>query len=95
MRIDKFLNQKATLQRRTGNDDYAEYMYEDPVQIPVRIEQTEKLVEQTDGSVWKAYNTIYTNVPVKSGDKIDGKEVLTVISYVDHMGNPQGWEVTT
>ena len=95
MKITKFLNQKVTYEKCTGNNDYAEYTYDAPITISARIERKTQMAERADGSIRRATNVIYLDREIFPGDKINGSEILTVSDYIWRDGSVQGYEVTT
>lgn len=100
-RMTKFLKQKCSLERyvvengQPKHNAFGELQYQPSVQLKCRHEMSTKDVQTANGSVVRTTSVYYVDesVPILADYKIDGHVVISVISYVNALGNVEGYEV--
>ena len=90
--LQKYLNQTASLEIKSGVDRYGHQSYSNAVTIPVRREGKIKLVRNTNGEEVTSTTTIFSTTQIQPLDKIDGNEVINVSEMVNYEGTIIGWE---
>ena len=100
-RMTKFLKQKCSLERyvvengQPKHNAFGELQYQPSVQLKCRHEMSTKDVQTANGSVVRTTSVYYVDesVPILTDYRIDGHVVISVISYVNALGNVEGYEV--
>lgn len=100
-RMTKFLKQKCSLEKyavengQPRHNAFGELQYQPPVQLKCRHEMSTKEVQTANGSTLRATSVYYVDEsePILVDYRIDGHVVLSVISYVNALGNVEGYEV--
>lgn len=100
-RMTKFLKQKCSLEQyvvengQPKHNAFGELQYQPSVQLKCRHEMSTKDVQTANGSVVRTTSVYYVDesVPILADYKIDGHVVISVISYVNALGNVEGYEV--
>lgn len=90
--LKKYLNQKASLEAKSGVDRYGNQAYAEPVAIAVRREGNIKMVRNVNGEQITSMTTVFTATQINPLDKIDGHEVINVSEMVNREGEVIGWE---
>ena len=100
-RMSKYLKQKCTYeQAKHSKDDeplldkYGDPLYEAPVIIKCRREETVQEVQTSTGAILKSTTRYFTDdkQKIQAGDKLDGKTVLKVQEYINQFGSAEGFE---
>ncbi len=91
--ISDYCNQKAVWKHKTGNNEYNEAIYADPVSISVRKVEKVTLVRDKTGAQVVSSTTIYTTAAVKVDDVIDDLVVIAVLASPDLDGNVEVYKV--
>lgn len=90
--LSAYLNQKASLQRFTGNDDWGNPTYSYAEQINCREQtKTAYTLSQQDENK-NRYTIYYTDTVLKAGDKLNGDIVKSVDVWALIGGNPLGFK---
>lgn len=100
-RMTKFLRQKCQLEKLIEEkgqpklNDFGEFQYEPPVVLNCRHETSHKDVQTANGSIVRSTSVYYVDEshPIKADYRIDGKVVISVMGYVNALGNIEGYEV--
>lgn len=69
--IDVYLNQTATWRQATGQNEYGEPTFADPVSIKVRWEGKRRLVRDKDGREVVSEARVLCTEPVQPGDLLE------------------------
>lgn len=90
--LSAYLNQKANLQRFTGNDDWGNptYSYAEIINCREQTKTAYTLSQQDENK--NRYTIYYTDTPVRAGDKLNGDIVKSVDVWVLIGGNPLGYK---
>lgn len=91
MNIRKYLKQTASWEERTGENDWLEATYDDPVTLPARVEQIQRRVVATGGVEVLSETRVMLEQEVQTGDRIDGQQVQARENIVDLRGRVIGW----
>lgn len=91
--ITRYSNQTVSLERYTGENEWHEATYEDPVDISVRYEQKSGLTRTATGDQTQVESYILTETEIKVADLIEGSEVIRVEAKVPKNGITMGYEV--
>lgn len=76
--FEKYLNQTCQWSRFTGETDYGEKVYDEPIKLRCRIEVVQDYAQRTSGGM-ATLNTLYTtSQPIREGDLLDGRTVTKV-----------------
>ena len=99
----KYLHQRCTHERLCIDwytqepvmNEYGELVYSSPVELFCRKESVVKEVETPNGAVLRSNTRYYLppSVSLTVGDLIDGKQILSLESYIGRMGLHEGWVV--
>ena len=83
-----YLNQKVKFEKRLEdlNNAYGEFTYEPIIEIKARKQPKEEEVVDKEGHIHKSSFEIYTKLPIKVDDLIDGRLVLFSEGYVNLSG---------
>lgn len=100
-RMTKFLRQTCQLEHYAEVNgapklnDFGEIQYEAPVAVQCRHEVSHKDVQTTNGSIVRSASRYFVDdsQPVRADDRIDGKVVVSVQSYINGLGQSEGYEV--
>lgn len=90
--LQKYLNQTASLEAKSGVDRYGNQSYTKAVLIPVRSEGKIRLVRNIHGEQVVSNTTVFSTTQILPLDKIDGNEVINVSEMVNREGEVIGWE---
>ncbi|MGI6153696.1 MAG: hypothetical protein ACOYJB_07690 [Christensenellaceae bacterium] len=93
VRLEKYLNQRAEWEARTGQDMYLKPRFAAAVGIPARIEKAVRVVKDSLGKEAVSDTTVYCLAEVKPFDRIDGREVISACEWTGRDGKTQGVEV--
>lgn len=100
-RMTKFLKQtclyEAAVRDEAGNLKYTKFgepLYEIGVTIKCRHEIATKDILTTNGSVLRSDSVYYTDESyrIRTDDKLDGRIVRTVSTYINSLGKIEGYE---
>jgi hypothetical protein len=95
--IDLYLNQRATLKKRTGVDDYNDTVFAADKIIKCRVDYTSRMVRNAQGQQFLSESTVITKDAVAVGDSlvVNGVEypVLSVSQQADLNGVVLFYEV--
>lgn len=103
-RMTKFLRQQCLLQPYLKNadgsprhNDFGELQYSNGTRCMCRHEQLVRDVMTANGSMLRSSSRYFldSSVDVRADYLIDGKVVLQVASYVNSIGQVEGYEVYT
>ena len=101
-RMTKFLNQKCVIEPYKLDDqglaltnEFGEIQYAEGISCKCRHEVVSKDVQVANGSIVKSMSRYFLDEAneIKADYLIDGRAVLTVISYVNAAGAIEGYEV--
>ena len=100
-RMTKFLRQRCQLEQYLIEDGvpklnmFGELQYQPPIELKCRHEIAHKDIQTANGSTVKCMSVYYVDeaVPILVDYRLDGHVVLSVISYVNALGNLEGYEV--
>lgn len=100
-RMTKFLRQICQLEHYAEVNgvpklnDFGEIQYEAPVTVRCRHEMSHKDVQTTNGSVVRSTSRYFVDDSqlIRADDRIDGKVVVSVQSYINGLGQSEGYEV--
>ena len=101
-RMTKFLRQKCGVQPYrvdvTGNpalNDFGELQYEPAIPCKCRHEVSFKDIQSYNGQIIKSQSRYFLDesLEIKADYKIDGKLVIEVSTYVNGLGQCEGYEV--
>ena len=101
-RMTKFLRQSCAVEAyqvdssgQPKHNQFGEILYEEPVTCRCRHEIAFQDVQVTNGSIVKSASRYYLDgsLEIKADYRIDGRAVLTVTSYVNQLGQVEGYEV--
>lgn len=89
-RLEGYLFQTVLWERKIGQDIHARPLFALEVKICARKQQCVKLVRDAKGSEAVSRAVVYCVEDVKTGDRLDGAEVIAVSEYVDEDGSIVG-----
>lgn len=100
-RMTKFLKQSCQLEKYVVDNGqpklnaFGELQYQLPIQLKCRNEMSHKDVQTANGSIVRSTAVYYLDesVPIMADYRIDGRVVVSVISYVNALGKVEGYEV--
>lgn len=100
-RITKFLRQTCRLEKLVEENGqpklntFGEFQYQEPIVLKCRHEISCKDVQTASGSIVRSSSRYFLDESqeIKPDYKIDGKVVISVIGYVNALGNIEGHEV--
>jgi hypothetical protein len=99
--MTKYLKQKCTYEQAKYSKDgepllnkYGDPLYENPVVIKCRRENTVQDVQTSTGAILQSSTRYFTDDKhsINAGDKLDGHAVLKVQEYVNQFGVAEGFE---
>jgi len=96
--LSLYLNQAAELKRTTGEkDEFGALGYEDPITVRCRHEKRSRDVVASDGRTLRIESVYYlaADDAVKTGDMLDGAEVLFVEGWIALSGLAVGYKAMT
>jgi len=86
-----YLNQKVCLQTKTGDDAYGQPQFTASV-IRARKENCRRMTRDAFGNEVLSETTVLLSDPVQPGDRIDGRQVVSVLDMVWSDGTTEGYE---
>lgn len=100
-RMTKFLRQTCQLEKfilENGQpklNTYGEFQYQPPVEVRCRHESSHKDVQTANGSIVRSTSRYFLDESheVLADERIDGKVIISVVSYVNAIGAIEGYEV--
>lgn len=100
-RMTKFLRQKCQLEKLIEENGqpklnaFGEFQYQPPIVLKCRHEIAYKDVQTANGSIVRSSARYFfdESQEIKPDYKIDGKVVISVVGYVNALGNIEGYEV--
>lgn len=101
-RMTKFLRQVCAVETYEVDDQglpkhnqFGEILYNVPVKCKCRHEIAFQDVQVTNGSIVKSASRYFmdNSIEIKADYRIDGRAVLSVTSYVNQLGQVEGYEV--
>lgn len=100
-RLTKFLKQTCLLEQARHSDSrdiqldkFGEVVYKPAVPVKCRKEQTIQDVQTSTGAVLRSSTRYFldNSYSVEADDRLDGRAVLTVETYVNELGQVEGYE---
>lgn len=91
-RLKQYCNQIAVLERVTEPDEWGTVGHEPPETIKVRKEAHRKLIRDAEGNTVVSGTTVFSTVEIRTQDRIDGVDVISVGDWVTAGGVVVGWE---
>lgn len=100
-RMTKFLKQKCLLEKYIEENGqpklnvFGELEYQAPITLKCRHEMSHKDFQTTNGSIVRSTSVYYVDesIEIKADYRIDGHVVVSAISYVNGLGEIEGYEV--
>lgn len=101
-RMTKFLRQKCSVQPyrvdgagKPALNDFGELQYESAKTCKCRHEVSFKDVQTANGQLVRSTSRYFLDesVEIKADYRIDGREVLSVSTYINGLGQCEGYEV--
>lgn len=93
MNLQGFLRQTVSWEAKTGESDWGDATFGDPVTLPARVEERQNMVRAAGGLQVLATTKVMLVQEVAIGDRINGLDVQARESIVDVGGNVLGWTV--
>lgn len=100
-RMTKFLKQHCSLEKFQSVDgapkldSFGNVIYEPPIRVRCRHEQSCKTLQTANGSIVRATSVYYVDESheILPEYRIDGHVVISAVSYVNGLGKVEGYEV--